>query len=126
MIRARYLNGWLSSRAKAGRRCTVAIPRRRSLRLFERRPYAPSQVQDGATAHCCSTARSAPAAARANQPIADLVAEARQIAAEGRKIVITVSIRGFRPYDGEKFIDLRALDVDGIEHTVFRRSSRIS
>lgn len=77
------------------------------------------KVQDGCD-YCCSycTIHYARGGSR-NQPIADLVAEARQIAAGGQKeIVITgINTGDFGRSTGEKFIDLlRALDeVDGIE-----------
>ncbi|WP_300799107.1 tRNA (N(6)-L-threonylcarbamoyladenosine(37)-C(2))-methylthiotransferase MtaB [uncultured Alistipes sp.] len=77
------------------------------------------KVQDGCD-YCCSycTIHYARGASR-NMPIADLVAEAREIAAAGQKeIVITgVNTGDFGRTTGERFIDLlRALnDVDGIE-----------
>ena len=77
------------------------------------------KVQDGCD-YCCSyfTIYSARGSSR-NMPIADLVAEARQIAAAGQKeIVITgVNTGDFGRTTGEKFIDLlRALnEVEGIE-----------
>ena len=83
------------------------------------------KVQDGCD-YCCSycTIHYARGASR-NQPIADLVAEARQIAAAGqREIVLTgVNTGDFGRSTGERFIDLlRALvRVEGIER--FRISS---
>ncbi|WP_303272385.1 tRNA (N(6)-L-threonylcarbamoyladenosine(37)-C(2))-methylthiotransferase MtaB [uncultured Alistipes sp.] len=77
------------------------------------------KVQDGCD-YCCSycTIHYARGSSR-NMPIADLVAEARQIAAAGQKeIVITgVNTGDFGRTTGEKFIDLlRALnEVEGIE-----------
>lgn len=77
------------------------------------------KVQDGCD-YCCSycTIHYARGSSR-NMPIADLVAEARQIAAAGQKeIVITgVNTGDFGRTTGERFIDLlRALnEVDGIE-----------
>lgn len=77
------------------------------------------KVQDGCD-YCCSycTIHYARGASR-NMPIADLVAEARQIAAAGqREIVITgVNTGDFGRTTGERFIDLlRALnDVEGID-----------
>ena len=77
------------------------------------------KVQDGCD-YCCSycTIHYARGASR-NMPIADLVAEARQIAAAGQKeIVITgVNTGDFGRTTGETFIDLlRALnEVEGIE-----------
>ena len=77
------------------------------------------KVQDGCD-YCCSycTIHYARGASR-NMPIAELVAEARQIAAGGQKeIVITgVNTGDFGRTTGERFIDLlRALDgVEGIE-----------
>ena len=77
------------------------------------------KVQDGCD-YCCSycTIHYARGSSR-NMPVADLVAEARQIAAGGQKeIVLTgVNTGDFGRTTGEKFIDLlRALDgVDGIE-----------
>ncbi len=77
------------------------------------------KVQDGCD-YCCSycTIHYARGASR-NMPIADLVDEARQIAAAGqREIVITgVNTGDFGRTTGEKFIDLlRALDaVEGID-----------
>ena len=77
------------------------------------------KVQDGCD-YCCSycTIHNARGASR-NMPIADLVDEARKIAAEGHKeIVITgVNTGDFGRTTGESFADLlRALDgVDGIE-----------
>ncbi len=77
------------------------------------------KVQDGCD-YCCSycTIHYARGSSR-NMPIADLVEEARQIAAAGQKeIVITgVNTGDFGRSTGEKFIDLlRALnDVEGIE-----------
>lgn len=77
------------------------------------------KVQDGCD-YCCSycTIHYARGASR-NMPIADLVAEARQIAAAGQKeIVITgVNTGDFGRTTGERFIDLlRALnEVEGIE-----------
>ena len=77
------------------------------------------KVQDGCD-YCCSycTIHNARGASR-NMPIADLVAEAERIAAEGHKeIVITgVNTGDFGRTTGEKFSDLlRALDgVEGIE-----------
>ena len=77
------------------------------------------KVQDGCD-YCCSycTIHYARGSSR-NMPIADLVAEARQIAAAGQKeIVITGENTGdFGRTTGEKFIDLlRALnEVEGIE-----------
>ena len=77
------------------------------------------KVQDGCD-YCCSycTIHNARGASR-NMPIADLVAEAERIAAEGHKeIVITgVNTGDFGRTTGEKFSDLlRALDgVKGIE-----------
>ena len=76
-------------------------------------------VQDGCD-YCCAycTIHYARGASR-NLPVADAVAEARQIAAAGQKeIVITgVNTGDFGRTTGEKFIDLlRALDaVEGIE-----------
>lgn len=76
------------------------------------------KVQDGCD-YCCSycTIHYARGASR-NQPIADLVAEARAIAAGGQKeIVLTgVNTGDFGRTTGERFIDLlRALDtVEGI------------
>ena len=77
------------------------------------------KVQDGCD-YCCSycTIHYARGLSR-NMPIADLVAEARQIAAAGQKeIVITgVNTGDFGRTTGEKFIDLlRTLnEVEGIE-----------
>ncbi len=77
------------------------------------------KVQDGCD-YCCSycTIHYARGSSR-NMPIADLVAEARQIAAAGQKeIVITgVNTGDFGRTTGEKFIDLlRTLnEVEGIE-----------
>ena len=77
------------------------------------------KVQDGCD-YCCAycTIHYARGASR-NLPVADAVAEARQIAAAGQKeIVITgVNTGDFGRTTGEKFIDLlRALDaVEGIE-----------
>lgn len=77
------------------------------------------KVQDGCD-YCCSycTIHYARGSSR-NMPIADLVAEARQIAAAGQKeIVITgVNTGDFGRTTGETFIDLlRALnEVEGIE-----------
>ena len=77
------------------------------------------KVQDGCD-YCCSycTIHYARGSSR-NMPIADLVAEARQIAAAGQKeIVITgINTGDFGRTTGEKFIDLlRALnEVEGIE-----------
>lgn len=77
------------------------------------------KVQDGCD-YCCSycTIHYARGSSR-NMPIADLAAEARQIAAAGQKeIVITgVNTGDFGRTTGEKFIDLlRALnEVEGIE-----------
>lgn len=77
------------------------------------------KVQDGCD-YCCSycTIHNARGASR-NIPIAEIVAEAKQIAAEGHKeIVITgVNTGDFGRTTGESFADLlRALDgVDGIE-----------
>ena len=77
------------------------------------------KVQDGCD-YCCSycTIHYARGSSR-NMPVADLVAEARQIAAGGQKeIVLTgVNTGDFGRTTGERFIDLlRALDgVDGIE-----------
>ena len=77
------------------------------------------KVQDGCD-YCCSycTIHYARGSSR-NMPIADLVAEARQIAAGGQKeIVITgINTGDFGRTTGEKFIDLlRALnEVEGIE-----------
>lgn len=77
------------------------------------------KVQDGCD-YCCSycTIHRARGSSR-NQPIADIVAQARQIAAAGqREIVITgVNTGDFGRTTGERFIDLlRALDaVEGIE-----------
>ena len=77
------------------------------------------KVQDGCD-YCCSycTIHYARVSSR-NMPIADLVAEARQIAAAGQKeIVITgVNTGDFGRTTGETFIDLlRALnEVEGIE-----------
>ena len=77
------------------------------------------KVQDGCD-YCCSffTKHFARVSSR-NMPIADLVAEARQIAAAGQKeIVITgVNTGDFGRTTGETFIDLlRALnEVEGIE-----------
>lgn len=77
------------------------------------------KVQDGCD-YCCSycTIHYARGASR-NMPIADLVAEAREIAAGGQKeIVLTgVNTGDFGRTTGERFIDLlRALDgVEGIE-----------
>ena len=77
------------------------------------------KVQDGCD-YCCSycTIHYARGASR-NMPVADLVEEARRIAAAGqREIVITgVNTGDFGRTTGEKFIDLlRALnDVEGIE-----------
>lgn len=77
------------------------------------------KVQDGCD-YCCSycTIHYARGSSR-NMPIADLVAEARQIVAAGQKeIVITgVNTGDFGRTTGEKFIDLlRALnEVEGIE-----------
>lgn len=77
------------------------------------------KVQDGCD-YCCSycTIHYARGSSR-NMPIANLVAEARQIAAAGQKeIVITgVNTGDFGRTTGEKFIDLlRALnEVEGIE-----------
>ncbi|MDE6623503.1 MAG: MiaB/RimO family radical SAM methylthiotransferase, partial [Alistipes sp.] len=77
------------------------------------------KVQDGCD-YCCSycTIHYARGASR-NMPIADLVAEARQIAAAGqREIVITgVNTGDFGRTTGERFIDLlRALnEVEGID-----------
>ncbi len=77
------------------------------------------KVQDGCD-YCCSycTIHYARGSSR-NMPIADLVAEARQIAAAGqREIVITgVNTGDFGRTTGETFLDLlRALnDVEGIE-----------
>lgn len=83
------------------------------------------KVQDGCD-YCCSycTIHYARGGSR-NMPIADLVEEARKIAAAGQKeIVLTgVNTGDFGRTTGERFIDLlRALDgVDGIER--FRISS---
>ncbi|WP_304952841.1 tRNA (N(6)-L-threonylcarbamoyladenosine(37)-C(2))-methylthiotransferase MtaB [uncultured Alistipes sp.] len=77
------------------------------------------KVQDGCD-YCCSycTIHYARGSSR-NMPIAELVDEARQIAAAGqREIVITgINTGDFGRTTGEKFIDLlRALDgVDGID-----------
>ena len=77
------------------------------------------KVQDGCD-YCCSycTIHYARGSSR-NMPIAELVGEARQIAAAGqREIVITgINTGDFGRTTGEKFIDLlRALDgVDGID-----------
>ena len=77
------------------------------------------KVQDGCD-YCCSycTIHYARGSSR-NMPIADLVAEARQIAAGGQKeIVITgINTGDYGRTTGEKFIDLlRALnEVEGIE-----------
>ena len=77
------------------------------------------KVQDGCD-YCCSycTIHYARGASR-NMPVADLVAEAREIAAAGQKeIVITgVNTGDFGRTTGERFIDLlRALnEVEGIE-----------
>ncbi len=77
------------------------------------------KVQDGCD-YCCSycTIHNARGASR-NIPIADIVAQAEQIAANGQKeIVITgVNTGDFGRTTGEKFIDLlKALNqVDGIE-----------
>ncbi len=77
------------------------------------------KVQDGCD-YCCSycTIHYARGSSR-NQPIAEIVREARQIAAAGQKeIVITgVNTGDFGRTTGEKFIDLlRALnEVEGIE-----------
>ena len=77
------------------------------------------KVQDGCD-YCCSycTIHYARGGSR-NQPVADLVSEAQQIAAEGQKeIVITgINTGDFGRTTGEKFIDLlRALnEVEGIE-----------
>lgn len=77
------------------------------------------KVQDGCD-YCCSycTIHYARGASR-NLPIADLVKEARQIAAAGQKeIVLTgVNTGDFGRTTGERFVDLlRALDeVEGIE-----------
>jgi len=77
------------------------------------------KVQDGCD-YCCSycTIHYARGASR-NMPVADLVAEAREIAAAGQKeIVITgVNTGDFGRTTGERFIDLlHALnDVEGIE-----------
>ncbi len=77
------------------------------------------KVQDGCD-YCCSycTIHYARGSSR-NMPVADLVAEARQIARAGQKeIVITgVNTGDFGRTTGERFIDLlRALDaVEGIE-----------
>lgn len=77
------------------------------------------KVQDGCD-YCCSycTIHNARGASR-NMPIADIVAEAERIAAEGHKeIVITgVNTGDFGRTTGERFSDLlRALDkVEGIE-----------
>ena len=72
------------------------------------------KVQDGCD-YCCSycTIHYARGSSR-NMPVADLVAEARQIAAGGQKeIVLTgVNTGDFGRTTGEKFIDLlRALDI---------------
>ncbi len=83
------------------------------------RTRAVLKVQDGCD-YCCSycTIHYARGLSR-NMPIADLVAEARQIAAAGQKeIVITgVNTGDFGRTTGEKFIDLlRTLnEVEGIE-----------
>ena len=77
------------------------------------------KVQDGCD-YCCSycTIHYARGSSR-NMPVADLVAEARQIAAGGQKeIVLTgVNTGDFGRTTGERFIDLlRALnEVEGIE-----------
>ena len=76
------------------------------------------KVQDGCDYKCACTIHYARGGSR-NMPIADLVAEARQIAAAGQKeIVITgINTGDFGRTTGERFIDLlRALnEVEGIE-----------
>ena len=76
------------------------------------------KVQDGCDYKCAYTIHYARGGSR-NMPIADLVAEARQIAAAGQKeIVITgINTGDFGRTTGERFIDLlRALnEVEGIE-----------
>jgi len=90
----------------------AAFSRRRRTRAF-------LKVQDGCD-YCCSycTIHYARGSSR-NMPVADLVAEARQIAAGGQKeIVLTgVNTGDFGRTTGERFIDLlRALnEVEGIE-----------
>ena len=77
------------------------------------------KVQDGCD-YCCSycTIHYARGSSR-NMPVADLVREARQIAAAGQKEIVLTGINtgDFGRTTGERFIDLlRALDgVDGIE-----------
>ena len=77
------------------------------------------KVQDGCDYKCAYCTIHYARGGSRNMPIADLVAEARQIAAAGQKeIVITgINTGDFGRTTGEKFIDLlRALDgVDGIE-----------
>ena len=77
------------------------------------------KVQDGCDYKCAYCTIHYARGGSRNMPVADLVAEARQIAAAGQKeIVITgINTGDFGRTTGEKFIDLlRALDgVDGIE-----------
>ena len=76
------------------------------------------KVQDGCNYHCSYCTIPLARGASRNLPIADLVDEARQIAAAGQKeIVLTgVNMGDFGRTTGEKFIDLlRALnEVEGI------------
>ena len=77
------------------------------------------KVQDGCDYKCAYCTIHYARGGSRNMPVADLVAEARRIAAAGQKeIVLTgVNTGDFGRTTGEKFIDLlRALDgVDGIE-----------
>ena len=77
------------------------------------------KVQDGCDYKCAYCTIHYARGSSRNMPIADIVAEAREIAAAGQKeIVITgINTGDFGRTTGEKFIDLlRALDsVDGIE-----------
>lgn len=77
------------------------------------------KVQDGCNYKCSYCTIPYARGASRNQPIADIISEAKQIAASGQKeIVITgINTGDFGRTTGETFIDLiRALDsVDGIE-----------